>query len=227
MQPYFFPYVGYFQLIAASDKFVIYDNIKFTKKGWINRNRFLLNGVAATFSIPLVRNSDYLDVAVRKISPEYQRGKLIRQFRSAYQRAPCFEGVFPLIEKIINFESDNLFEYIHHSVEQLCRHLEIETEIIISSDIPIDHNLKGQRKVLALCRQLDADEYINPIGGLELYSREEFQVAGVNLKFINTKPTAYPQNGAPFVPNLSIIDMLMFNSLDQVKQWVRRDYDLI
>lgn len=227
MQPYFLPYIGYFQLIATTDKFVIYDNIKYTKKGWINRNRFLLNGKDVTFSIPLSKNSDSLDVRDRHISSEYQRDKLIRQLQAAYRRAPQFDSVFPELAIIINYGSNNLFEYIRHSVERLCRLLCIETKFIISSDVPIDHNLKKQAKVLALCTWLGASQYINTISGAELYSREQFQAAGIDLRFIKTRPIIYPQFGNIFIENLSVIDVLMFNPLDQVKQWARFNYDLI
>jgi hypothetical protein len=227
MQPYFFPYIGYFQLIAATDQFVIYDNVKYTKKGWINRNRFILNGKDSIFTIPLTKDSDFLDVRDRRISPEYQREKLIRQLEAAYRRAPQFDKIFPEIVEIINHDSDNLFEYIHHSAERLCRLLGIEAKFIISSHVPIDHSLIGQDKVLAICRRLGADQYINTIGGVELYSRQQFHAFGIDLKFIKTKPIVYAQFNNDFIPNLSIIDVLMFNPLDKVKQWVRLDYDLI
>jgi hypothetical protein len=227
MQPYFFPYIGYFQLIAATDSFVIYDNIKYTKKGWINRNRFLVNGKDATFSIPLVKDSDSLDVRDRQISPYYQREKLTRKIHAAYRGAPQFDKVFPKIAAIINHNSDNLFEYIHHSVDQLCRFLAIDTQLVISSHVPIDHGLRNQEKVIALCAKLGASEYINTIGGVELYTRDQFHSAGIDLKFIKKKSIEYPQFDNSFIPNLSIIDVLMFNPLDQVKQWVRLNYHLI
>ena len=227
MQPYFFPYIGYFQLISATNQFVIYDNIKYTKKGWINRNRFLLNSGSATFSIPLTRDSDFLDIRDRRISSEYRREKLIRKLEAAYQYAPQFESTFPLILEIINNSSDSLFEYVKNSVQRLCHHLDIDTKIVISSQVMIDHQLKSKEKILALCQKLGADEYINSIGGLDLYSFEAFQASGVTLKFIKTKPIQYPQFEKDCIPSLSIIDVLMFNPLSQVKQWVRVDYDLI
>lgn len=227
MQPYFFPYIGYFQLIAASDKFVIYDNIKYTKKGWINRNRFLLNGKDVVFSIPLVKDSDFLDVRDRSISIEYQRDKLIRQIQAAYRRAPHFEKIFPDIASIVNYGSNNLFEYICHSVEYVCRLLGIETKLIISSHVPVSRNLKGEDKVLAICKELGAKQYINTSGGIGLYSRERFQAEGVDLVFIKTRGIEYQQFEKPFIENLSIIDALMFNSLDQIKHWIQFDYDLI
>ena len=227
MQPYFFPYIGYFQLIAASDQLVIYDNIKYTKKGWINRNRFLLNGKDTIFSIPLAKDSDFLDVRDRRISPEFQREKLVAKFKAAYFRAPQFDSVVPEIAAVIGYGSDNLFEYIRYSVQHLCNLLEIETQFLVSSQVPIDHNLRNQDKVLALCSELNASHYLNPIGGVELYSRERFNVAGIKLNFMKTKPIKYTQFGNVFLPNLSIIDVLMFNTLDQVKLMIRLDYELM
>lgn len=227
MQPYFFPYIGYFQLIAATDVFVIYDNIKYTKKGWINRNRFLRNGEDATFSLPLVSDSDTLDIRDRRLSPQFDRERLLRQLSAAYGTAPQFSVMFPEIASIIRYEADGLFDYIHHSVRRLCTLLALPTRIVVSSDVPIDHTLRAQDKVLALCADLRAGEYINTAGGMELYSREAFAEAGVSLRFIKARALEYPQGNTTFVPNLSIVDILMFNPLEQVKHWTRTAYDLL
>lgn len=227
MQPYFLPYIGYFQLIASVDNFIIYDNIKYTKRGWINRNRMLLNGSDATFSLPLKKGSDSLNVVDRELSADFNRAKLLNQFRGAYGRAPQFDQSYPLLERIVRYEDANLFRYIYNSVIQLCQHLGIHPEIRVSSEIAIDHELKGQDKVLALCKFTGASTYINTTGGLELYSREMFDAAGVELNFIKTKPIQYPQFQNFFVMNLSIIDVLMFNPLDQVRKWIYLDHELI
>lgn len=226
MQPYFLPYVGYYQLIAAADVFVVYDNIKYTKKGWINRNRMLLNGKDAIFSLPLKKDSDSLDVVERELAADFDREKLLNQFRGAYTRAPQFEQTFPLLERIVRCEERNLFCYIRHSIGEMCAYLGIATDICISSEIAIDHELKAQDKVIALCRELGADTYINPIGGIELYSREDFAAQGIELKFIKAKPFEYAQFGNEFVPWLSIVDVLMFNPLDAVRACVASNYEL-
>lgn len=227
MQPYFLPYIGYYQLIAAADVFIVYDNIKFTKKGWINRNRMLLNGTDAMFSLPLKKASDSLDVVDRELAADFDRGKLLNQFKGAYSRAPYFAEVFPLLERIVRFEERNLFRYIHHSITGVCTRLGIETGIRISSDIAIDHGLKGQDKVIALCQAMGADTYINAIGGMELYSRDDFHANGITLKFIQARPFEYPQFGNEFVPWLSIVDVLMFNPADAVTARIRQGFDLI
>ena len=218
MQPYFFPYIGYFQLIAAVDLFIVYDNIKYTKKGWINRNRLLQNGKDVMFSLPLKSDSDYLDIRDRELSENFNREKLLNQLKGAYQRAPYFAQTFPLVEQIVRYDDLNLFRFLHHSIVKLCEHFGIKTEIRISSDIAIDHDLKSQDKVLALCEEVNASTYVNAIGGVELYSKETFHEEGLDLKFIQSKPFEYQQFGDVFVPWLSIIDVMMFNSVQVIKR---------
>lgn len=227
MQPYFFPYIGYFQLIAAVDLFIVYDNIKYTKKGWINRNRMLQNGKDAMFSLPLKSDSDSLDVCERELATDFNRDKLLGQFKGAYKRAPYFEQTFPLIEQIVRYGDTNLFHFLHHAIVKTCEHLGITTEIRISSDIAIDHDLKNQDKVLALCGAVDAKTYVNAIGGMELYSKETFRENGVDLKFIQSKPFEYPQLGDTFVPWLSIVDVMMFNSLESISAAIRNGHELV
>ena len=225
MQPYFLPYIGYFQLIAAVDVFIVYDNIKYTKKGWINRNRMLLNGSDAMFSLPLKKDSDSLDVVQREVVANFDSAKLLNQFKGAYGRAPYFAQTLPLLERIINYEDANLFRYILHSLVSICEYLDIKTEIRVSSGISIDHELKSQNKVFALCQAAGANTYINAIGGMELYAKADFSARGIDLKFIKTKPFEYLQFGGPFVPWLSIVDVLMFNPLDMVCEQISKNYE--
>ena len=227
MQPYFFPYIGYFQLIATVDLFIVYDNIKYTKKGWINRNRILRNGQDAKFSLPLKRASDYLDVRARELAADFNRDKLLNQITAAYRRAPYFAQTFPVVEQVMRHEDANLFRFLHHSITRTCEHLGISTETRISSDIAIDHDLKNQDKVLALCAAIGAGTYVNPIGGIELYSKDTFAAHGIDLKFIRSKPFDYAQFGDGFVPSLSIIDVMMFNPLDAIRDCILTNYELI
>ncbi|HJV75036.1 MAG TPA: WbqC family protein [Noviherbaspirillum sp.] len=227
MQPYFFPYIGYFQLIAAVDLFIVYDNIKYTKKGWINRNRMLQNGKDAMFSLPLKSDSDYLDVCERELAADFNRDKLLNQLNGAYRRAPYFSQTFPVIEQVIRNTDANLFRFLHHSIVKICEHLGITTTIRISSSIPINHDLKNQDKVLALCEAVAADTYVNAIGGMELYSKETFGSKDIDLKFIRPRPFTYEQFGNDFVPWLSIIDVMMFNPLDTIRSCISTNYELI
>lgn len=218
MQPYFLPYIGYFQLLASVDQFIVYDNIKYTKKGWINRNRMLQGGRDEIFSLPLKKDSDSLDVVERELTADFNRDKLLNQFKSAYRRAPHFDQTFLLVEQIVRYEDTNLFRFLHHSIVNTCVYLGIQTEIRISSDIAIDHSLKGQDKVLALCEAVGATTYVNAIGGMDLYSKEIFRERGIDLKFIKSHPFEYEQLGNEFVPWLSIIDVLMFNELPAIRR---------
>lgn len=226
MQPYFLPYIGYFQLISAVDLFVVYDNIQYTKKGWFNRNRYLLGGKAAVFSIPLMNDSDFLDVRDRSLSPDFKRTRLLNQFKEAYRGAPYFDKVDLLIQDIIQDSDLNLFGFIHNSIVRVCKYLGIETKIVVSSSIKIDHALRGQEKVLALCGAAGAKEYINSIGGTDLYSRDEFRKRGVELRFIKPKPFLYRQFDKAFVPWLSILDVIMFNPVAVIQECLASNYEM-
>jgi hypothetical protein len=227
MQPYFFPYVGYFQLIAAADVFVVYDNIQYTKQGWINRNRILRDGAAALLSLPLKQASDYLDVRERELAASFRRDKMLNQIRASYRQAPYFDATFPLIETVVGYDENNLFRFLHHSIVKVCEYLGLTTVMRVSSQIAIDHGLRGQDKVIAICRALGAAIYVNTIGGVELYSREAFRAEGIQLQFIRSLPFEYPQFGGAFVPSLSIIDVLMFNPVETVRARVVAGHELI
>jgi hypothetical protein len=227
MQPYFLPYIGYFQLIGSVDLFIVYDNIKYTKKGWINRNRMLVNGKNVTFSLPLKSDSDSLDIRDRELAVDFNRDKLVNRLSGAYRRAPYFQQAFPVIEQILRQEESNLFRFLYQSITRVCETIGITTKIMISSDIAVDHNLKNQDKVLALCEAVDTDIYVNSIGGVELYSKDDFKSRGIELKFIRSKPFVYSQFGNDFIPWLSIVDVLMFNSLDTIQECIHSNYGLI
>jgi len=217
MQPYFFPYIGYFQLMNAVDKFVVYDNIQYTKKGWINRNRILVNGTDEYITVPLKKDSDYLDVRDRYLADTWDnyRGNLINKISGCYRKAPYFTEAFKIVEQCLIFEDLNLFRFVFNSLMKVKEYLNIKTSLSVSSSIPINHELKGEEKVIAICVNQSAETYINPIGGMELYSREAFKDQGINLQFLKANPITYPQFDG-FVPWLSIVDVLMFNSREEI-----------
>ena len=211
MQPYFMPYIGYFQLMNSVDVFVLYDNIEYTKKGWINRNRILLNKQEDYITIPLKKDSDYLHIAERKLADTWpqERVKMLNRIQQAYRKALGFEETFPLVESCIKYDSMNLFAFILNSVHLIKNHLGIHTTLIESSGIHADHTLKSEARVISICHALLATEYINPIGGLELYSNTAFADAGLSLKFLKARNVPYNQANSPFIPFLSVIDILM------------------
>ncbi len=219
MQPYFFPYIGYFQLINSVDEFVIYDNIQFTKKGWINKNRILVNGSDVLVSLPLKKDSDFLNVNERFLANtwEVERKKMLNRITESYRKAPHFKNVYAVIEECIVYDDRNLFKFILHSVQTLMQYLNIETNLVISSSISINHQLKSDEKVMAICKERGAGIYINPIGGVNLYDKEHFKQNNLELQFQKSNSITYKQFNNEFVPWLSIIDVMMFNNEDQIK----------
>jgi hypothetical protein len=229
MQPYLFPYIGYFQLMNAVDEFIVYDNIQFTKKGWINRNRILFNGKDIYISLPLKKDSDYLDIIDRTLADTWlkEREKMINRLIEGYKKAPFFDAAFPVIKKAILLEETNLFKFIFHSLQLLKEYLDINTRLIVSSSIQVDHSLKAGKKVLEICKVRNASTYINPIGGLELYDKAGFKEENINLYFLETGEINYPQLKNDFIPSLSIIDVMMFNSKEQIKEHLTSSFTLI
>src|SRR5579863_5518706 len=220
MQPYLFPYIGYFQLMKAVDEFVVYDNIEYTKKGWINRNRILNNGIDAYITFPLKKGSDYLQVRERYLAENWkiEKKKVLNKIVESYRKAKHFENVFPVIERIISYEENNLFAFILNSLNVLKSYLGINTTLKISSSIPIDHLSKAEKKVIEICRCRGATTYINPIGGLNLYSKEFFREHRIELKFIKSHEINYKQFENEYVPWLSIIDVMMFNTQHEINE---------
>lgn len=228
MQPYFLPYIGYFQLINAVDLFVVYDNIEFSKKGWINRNRILVNGKDEFITLPLKKDSDYLHINQRYLAATFEQDKqkILRKIKECYRKAPFFQETFDLIEEIVGFNSANLFEFIFNSIKLICNHLNITTEFVLSSKIDINHDLKSDHKILAICNFFNANFYVNSIGGVELYSRDFFLTANIDLKFLRSLDFKYDQLTTDFFPNLSVLDTLMFVEKLTVKSLLK-NYTLL
>jgi hypothetical protein len=228
MQPYFLPYIGYFQLMKAADEFVVYDNIEFSKKGWINRNRILVNGKDDYITLPLKKDSDFLDICERRLADTWPQDgkKMLNRFTESYRKAPQFEAVFPVVQKIIQSTETNLFGFILHSLQTVNEYLGITTPIIVSSTLPADHSLKAEHRVVSICKAAQATTYINPIGGLELYDKKFFSDQGIDIHFLKANTITYKQFNNEFVPWLSIIDVMMFNSKDEVQNWLLTGYTL-
>lgn len=223
MQPYFMPYIGYFQLIRSVDIFVICDNMQYTRRGWFNRNRILNNGKDFPFTIPIsipksFVNVDQISLANNSI---IERNNILKRIKSFYKNAPYYKQNYPIIRRPFLNEESNLFRFNYLSILDLCKHLEIDTKIMICSELEIDHSLKAQERIIEACKYLGANTYINSIGGKSIYSKEVFKKSNIELKFIKTKFIEYNQFNYDFVPWLSIIDVLMFNSIDRIKEFLR------
>ena len=214
MQPYFMPYIGYWQLMAAVDKYVIYDDVNFIKKGWINRNNILVNGAKQLFTISLEGVSQNKLINEILIADDFV--KLRKTISMAYSKAPYYKETMELLDIIFAYDSKNLAKFLENSIRLVAKYLGIKTEILLSSNIEKDNSLKGQDKILDICKCLNADVYYNAIGGQELYDKEKFKVNGIDLYFVQSELTDYPQFKNEFVPGLSIIDVLMHNTLQEI-----------
>lgn len=224
MQPYFFPYIGYWQLINAVDTFVIYDDVNFIKQGYINRNSILSNGKSQQFTLELIGASS--NKLIKEIEIGNNANKILKTIKQSYIKAPLFENVIILLEEILTNKEKNLAKYIGYSLEKISQYLEINTNFVYSNNIKKDINLKAQDKIIDICKNLNARKYINTIGGQELYNKEIFKENGIELNFLKIELVEYKQFKNDFIPYLSIIDILMFNNKDEIKYMLSR-YELL
>ncbi len=227
MQPYFLPYIGYFQLLHAVDRFVLYDDVNFINRGWVNRNNILLAGKPHLFTIPLQNASQNKKIYEVSLSEDQAwRKKMVKTMQQAYQKAPYFEVVFPILESILTSPAESIADLCYVSIRSIADYLDLKTEIIPTSRKYRNDLLKGQERILSICKLEQANRYINPIGGQELYDKEIFAEQDIELFFIKSKPVSYPQLKNSFVPWLSILDVLMFNSKEET-QLLLNDFELI
>lgn len=227
MQPYIFPYIGYFQLIKAVDKFVLYDDVNFINRGWINRNRILVNGKDSMFSIPLKDASQ--NKLINEINVNWDnnwKSKFLKTIEQSYKKAPFYADILPIIEKTIEAGGGQFSSIIEQNLRLICEYLDIKTEIISSSSIYQNADKKAQERILDICLQEKANHYINPIGGLELYNKDIFAKENKTMNFIKSKSVEYKQFKNDFVPWLSIIDVLMFNSREEINKFLD-NYELV
>lgn len=223
MQPYFFPYIGYWQLIDAVDKYVVYDDVNFISRGWIHRNRILDSGKPRYFNLPMLGASQNKLINEISLNPDPAlKERNLRILKECYGHAPYYQTVCPVIEAILLCEEKNMARYLLRSIKIICTYLGIGTELIVSSDLDKDCSLKGQEKIIGICRLLGATDYYNAIGGMELYEPSAFKKYGIRLHFLRTEEFAYRQFGDNFLSNLSIIDVLMFNSRERAKDMLGR-----
>lgn len=213
MQPYFFPYLGYFQLMRAADRFVFYDDAQFMKGGWINRNRILLDDAPAWWTYPVVREDYRLPILARRYAPGAEtRDALLRKVAHAYRRAPYVDEILPWLRDWFAGESGSVAEFNARHLEDIAGRLGIDVRLSRASELGLGDDLHGPERVLAMCARLGATHYINAAGGRALYDADTFREAGLGLSFLESLPTDYPQFGATHVPFLSIVDALMFLS---------------
>ncbi|WP_022760637.1 WbqC family protein [Butyrivibrio sp. AD3002] len=225
-QPYFFPYIGYWQLMNAVDEYVIADNLNYMKQGYINRNQILMNGEAQYFRIPVHKPSQNKLINETEIAfDENELIKMLNTIQSAYAKAPNFESVYEHVKNILEFgltdEGKNIAVFLENAIRKTAAELGIKTPIYLASkDVILDGTYKREHYVVESCKNRGATEYYNAIGGTKLYCQKFFRENGLGLKFLKAREDiTYTQlGGKEFVPNLSIIDIMMFCTKEQIAE---------
>lgn len=219
MQPYLFPYIGYWQLIRIVDTFVVLDDVNYIKKGWINRNYILNTNDKQLFIAPIQKVSQHKKInEINLVVDEQWKQKFLRSLEFNYKKAPHFEETYVLVKAILMNTEQNLSKFIVSQLKEVSKYLGIATEFKWSSSLEINPQYKGQDKILEICKKENATEYINPIGGTELYNATVFENNDIQLHFLKTGNISYKQLKQEFVPYLSIIDVLMFNSKQEIEK---------
>ncbi|MDH5934309.1 WbqC family protein [Vibrio splendidus] len=224
MQPYLFPYLGYYQLVGSADKFVIYDDVNYIKHGYINRNSILVSGKAQRFTIAVPGMSQ--NKKISELNYDNNVKKLLKTIEQSYRKAPNFDAVFSLVREVLLDPNRSISNIAGNSIRSVFEYLDINKEILLSSDIGNNKSLNAKERLIEMTQLLGCDHYVNSPGGQELYSKSYFINKGVNLSFINTLPYSYSQDSTDFVPHLSIIDVLMWNSREDVCRLLT-NYELI
>ncbi|MGM7683385.1 WbqC family protein [Cytobacillus sp. Hm23] len=231
MQPYLFPYISYFQLIHAVDQFVVYDDVQYINRGFINRNRILLNNNAHLFTFSVKKAPRHYKINERHYSGNFytERDTFLKTIERAYKKSNNFIDIYNLLSACLNIdiENYNVAQINERVIKQLCEFLDINTQFKRSSSLNIKSELKGHERILAINLALESSHYINSIGGKSIYSKEYFSEFGINMSFLEAKKMKYNQKSKEFIENLSIIDILMFNPKEEIKKKYLNHYELI
>lgn len=219
MQPYLFPYAGYFKMASLVDKFVLFDDVQYIRRGWINRNRVLISGEARYITVPVASaDSDALIHDIKVQPRSLWLKKMLTSIRQNYAKAPNFNGTFDLVRDVLDSESDSIADLARASVEKTSQRIGLDTRFSVSSGTYGNEHLSGSDRIIDICCREGAAVYVNLPGGKHLYNRAAFEDKGIELRFVDVRFQEYRQTVAEFVPGLSIIDMLMFNEFDEVKE---------
>ena len=222
MQPYFLPYIGYFQLINYADTFVIYDDVSFIKGGWINKNRFTINKENKLISLPIIAaSSNKMINEIRINSSSRLINKLLKTFKENYRRCPYYSDVNELLQISIPYDEELLVNYLKRQIEWVSTYLEIKTEVILSSDLNISKELKAADRIIQICKKLNASTYVNLIGGRSLYDSQQFLSNNIELEFLESLPVTLNGKSLSGEGRLSIFELLMFKSVEEIKSDLR------
>jgi len=214
MQPYLFPYLGYFQLVNLVDTFILYDDVNFIKKGWIHRNKIIGKSEPYSFTVPIKDASQNKLIKDTLIHENYESWKLkfLTTLLHSYTKAPNFLKINQLIISILDSctSNDSISQLCLNSIKEINKYLEIKTKIIDSSSIYDNQNLKAENRIIDICKEEKATRYVNPINGQQLYTKENFEKENIELRFHRILDHHYQQFDQAFQSYLSIIDILMF-----------------
>ncbi|CDB40578.1 putative uncharacterized protein [Azospirillum sp. CAG:260] len=223
MQPYLFPYVGYFQLINAVDIFVFHDDIQWIKGGWINSHTIWSKNGELKVSLPVSKHSSFSNIDEVNLVPDIKsRIKYLNIIKQTYLKSPHFLTIFPLVEKIIMKQEENVAKFVENSFLELLPLLGLKPKIMYTRLMNNDKSLKGEEKVIDICKCVEGTNYINTINGKHLYDKEHFFSHNIVLNFLDREIEPYKQFGNEFVPYLSIIDLLMFNDIETVQKMITK-----
>lgn len=228
MQPYLFPYIGYFQLIQAVDVFVFYDDVNFIKQGWINRNKLLVNGIESVFYIELSKASSFKKInEVNVLEGTKSYNQLLNTLKYNYKKAPYFNEVYNLVNNILTIPHNSIADLAINSVTIIADYLSMDITFKKSSvDFHETRGLEKSDRLIQIAKLSNSVDYVNPLGGMELYEKSYFAERGVNLHFVKTEIVPYKQFNNQSSIGLSIIDVLMFNSKHEIKQMLS-NFELI
>lgn len=231
MQPYFFPYIGYFSLIEYADKFVFFDTPQYISRGWINRNRILtLNGEPTYITVPVEKAPQ--ETPIREIMIDNSkdwRGRIYGQLSAYKRRAPRYSITEAIVHDVLDgFKGNGLSELSIRTVKMMSDILGLKCEYGIFSGMKenIVEVKKPDEWALEISKALEADVYVNPPGGMSFFDRDKYRNAGIEIKFLQSNLRPYRQRIGQWVPALSVIDVLMFCDEREVTDMLK-DYALL
>ena len=231
MQPYLFPYVGYFQLINHVDRWVVFDDAQFISKGWINRNRILhpeVNKEWQYITVPLKKHSRKSRIMDVEVNDDVRwKEELLGKLTFYKKKAPFYSETRNFIENCLNQSGSALSDWVVSTLNDTCDYLDIPFDCSIFSEMQLntDGVEHAGQWALEIADRLGADEYVNPHGGYEIFHEDEFSGRDIKLRFLKSKLTPYIQRRGGFVPGLSIVDVMMWNDKDNIREMLN-DYEI-
>jgi hypothetical protein len=225
MQPYFFPFFEQFRLLAACDEWVIFDTPQYSRKSWINRNRVLNREKGTTYVSVPVRHAGY-SIPIKEAEIDHAQdwqGAVLNRLKVYKKRAPHYDWVTGWVSEIIHGPHTTLGGLNAEIVRNVARTLDIPTPIALASELPfaLPKEAAPDEWALHISKGLNATEYRNAAGGKSFFDGSKYAAAGITLSFHEHAPRIYQTGDLEFVTDLSIIDWLMWNDINTLKEWLK------